>query len=188
MEFDFANPMYAFACIRLTRSSYEFVFVWASPPARVLVMTSPVAVGLHTQASSSSLKGSFGFRCLSFGLDAMASAGSRLPRGMPWSDEASASSGEEYMEDFKAGYKAERSGHKGGLQERVQTAQKEQLQKGKKLQTWVAKAKEPVDKAMRVAVRKENSITRTLACCIMVSSIWCSIGLYRFLYAFVGFL
>ena len=34
MEFDFANPMnlYAFACLRLTRKSYEFVFVCASLP------------------------------------------------------------------------------------------------------------------------------------------------------------
>ena len=48
MELDFANPMYAFACIRLIRKSYRLY-------SFVLVMTSPVAVGSKFQLCSQSL-------------------------------------------------------------------------------------------------------------------------------------
>ena len=175
MEFDFANPMnlYAFACLRLTRKSYEFVFVCASLPIQSTSDDVPRSRSFP-QAFCCSLCGSFGFRCLSFGLDAMAASPAARYR-MRWSDEAGTeSSGEEYMEDFKAKYKAAKSGHKGGLHERCEVVLREQVDTKAHLKTWLNKVEKPeeVQEAMKVKVPKE------IVCSEHGNS--STIGLYRF--------
>ena len=88
---------------------------------------------------------------------AMASASSRTEsRGAArarWADDITESSGSEYMLDFKPNYKAEKSGHKGGLAERVESALKERKQA--KGQAWAANADTDVDPFLKVAVPKE---------------------------------
>ena len=94
---------------------------------------------------------------------------------MRWSDDAATeSSGEEYMEDFKAKYKAAKSGHKGGLQERCEVVLLEQVDTNARLKTWLNKVEKPeeVQQAMKVKVPKE------IVCNEHGDS--STIGLYRF--------
>ena len=94
---------------------------------------------------------------------------------MRWSDDAGTeSSGEEYMEEFQARYKATKSGHKGGLHERCEVARQEFADTKGHRKTWQTKIAHPeeVQEAMKVKVPKE------IVCNEHGDS--STIGLYRF--------
>ena len=99
---------------------------------------------------------------------------SAASRRMRWDDAGTESSGEEDMEDFKARYKAEKSGHRGGLRERCDVVLQEQVDKKGHSKTWLNKVEKPeeVQQAMKVKVPKE------IVCNEHGDS--STIGLYRF--------
>ena len=80
-----------------------------------------------------------------------------------WGDDATESSGEEYMKDLQPKFKAPKSAHRGGLEERCNAVASEQRGKDARTQKWMDKcaSREAIDGDMKFGAPKDHSIYST---------------------------